>query len=187
MDLALVGQYANDGAAETLQVNPFSVEMLYWNWQAFNVVRHLWQIQSANQIAGFYNGTQWAFVYNGTSIVSAHNYTSQAWHHLVWNYDGASMRMYIDGFIVGPTAVAAQAAASNQFEICTNDALTDPGNGFFSEIAYYTTALSTARVNAHFAAIDSLTMVPVFQSSGGSPGGATAVLSQILAAVQKVF
>jgi hypothetical protein len=187
MDLTLVGQYANTGNPITAPTNPFSIELLYWNWQALAAVGHIWQTQDVTQIACFRNGAAWAFTYNGVTVTNATHYAGQRWVHLVCTYDGAGIRLFADANIAGPSAVGAQASISHIFELCTNFALSSWGNGYVSEVAIYNTALSSGRVNAHFAAIDSQTMVPVSNSAGGSPGGSSVILSEILAAVKNTY
>jgi hypothetical protein len=171
-------------------LNPFSFELLYWNWQSLAAVKHLWQIQSVNQVALFKNTTQWSFIYNGVTLSSNHNYTEQVWHHLVCTYDGANMHLYVDGQAAGPSAAGAQAGASVIMEISTNLGLTTFGGGFYSEVAYYTSALSQTRVSAHFAAVDNVNAVPRVAASGGGgvvvpPYGAD--IASILASVRKTY
>jgi hypothetical protein len=187
MDLALVGQYANTGNNITVATNPFSIELLYWNWQGIGNVGHIWQVQDVTQIAAFKNGAAWAFTYNGVTVTNATHYAGQRWVHLVCTYDGAAMRLFADANIAGPTAVAAQAPLAHLFELGTNLALSSWGTGYVAEVAIYNTALSSGRVNVHFAAIDSQTMVPVANSTGGSPGGSSLQLNQILAAVLHTY
>lgn len=187
MDLALVGQYANTGNPITVQTNPMSLECLYWNWQDFNTFCICLQVQSTNQITLLWTGTVWEFVYNGAVVTTNHNGTAQHWHHLVATYDGTNARLYVDAFAAGPTAVAPQAAISQIFEIGANFSLANFGQGFFAEVAIYASALSAARVTAHFNAIDQIGTVPVFQAAAGTPGGGTTQLANILAAVQKTY
>ena len=183
-DLCLDGQYVNTGNPVTLSVNPFSLELLYWGWQRQATTVQLAQIQSANQIALFHDATTWRYVYNGVTISTNHNFTWQAWHHFVINYDGANMNLYVDGFRVGPTAAGAQASLSTLLEISTNSALSAFSGGYFSELAYYTTALSALRVSNHFGAIDQLSNTPVAQSSSGDSGSGGSGLSIILAEIR---
>jgi hypothetical protein len=196
MDLCLDGQYANTGNPITITVNPFTVEMWYWNWQALAATRLLIQIQSANQIALFHDATLWRWLYNGVQSTSNFHFTSQIWHHLVGTYDGANAKLYVDSTPAAPAAVAPQAAVSTIMELSANAALGVVwGGGFFAEVAIYATALSQTRVSAHYVAADQQGQAPINLASGGGGGAPfTSALgtilsstSDILAAVRKAF
>ena len=165
-DLSLDGQYMNTGQPVTLQVNPFTMEACVWIWQSLTVTRHIWQIQSANQIALFRNGAAWSFTYNGATMVNAAAYTAQKWHHVVGTYDGVHIQLYVDSNPGVAVAIGPQAALAVISEISTNLGLTTFGGSYYSELAYYHTALSQTRVSAHFAALDNVNQAPISKANG---------------------
>lgn len=68
-------------------------------------------------------------------------------HHLVGTYDGATVRLYVDGALVGQqNRTGAIDTNSNPFEIAST------WNGSVDEVAVYNYALSATRVTAHYAA-----------------------------------
>lgn len=166
-DLSLAGWYANTGMALTPSTNPFTLEFLYWNWQALAEVAQLFQTQSVIQVSVFKNATQWAFTYNGVVLNNNNHFTAQKWHHFAATYDGVNMRFYVDSILAGPQAVAPQVAVSFIPELSTNVALSTWGKGFYSEVAMYNAALSGARIGTHFASVDNVSNVPVAASSTG--------------------
>lgn len=96
-----------------------------------------------------------AFVRGGGTTISYTSATVGATFHVVATYDGTSMRLYINGALVaGPTASAGSIAAqSTNFTIaCQAFNTNNPFNGNVDEVAVYTSALSAARVLAHYSA-----------------------------------
>lgn len=74
------------------------------------------------------------------------------WYHVVATYDGANMRVYVDGAQVGSTAHTGNVRTTAQ-QICVgsfNESTSNRFNGCLDEVAYYGTALSAARVLAHY-------------------------------------
>lgn len=76
------------------------------------------------------------------------------WHHVVATYDGATMALYVDGALkqtVGSTRAVVAAATP----LTLGKASHYPGQylaGDLDEVAVYATALSAARVQAHYVA-----------------------------------
>ena len=99
------------------------------------------------------------------------------WHHFVWTKNGATNKVYLDAVDVTPTI-------TNQ-TFTTGGTNADqwagfPGffyNGALDELAVYTSALSAARVSAHFAAASQIPASPTLSKSpppsivGRVPGG----------------
>ena len=89
-----------------------------------------------------------------TSGVSAINDGNA--HHVVLSWNGTTLKLYVDGAEVASTAAAGSfdtADGKTRFHIATaQDASGYAGytNGTFDEVAFYTTALSGARVTAHY-------------------------------------
>jgi hypothetical protein len=79
--------------------------------------------------------------------------TDQTWHHVVATKNGSEVRIYIDGVdrTAPGTAVtlSSNATALNIGRASTGSAYT---SGDIDEVAIYPTALSAARVQAHYQA-----------------------------------
>lgn len=79
-------------------------------------------------------------------------------HHVVATYDGTSIRLYIDGALVTTTTASGgvrQPTTSTKFGIGVSHAVGGSGvtaqfDGVIDEAAYYGTALSGARILAHY-------------------------------------
>lgn len=95
-----------------------------------------------------------------TYVTSPASYNNNAWHHVVATYtSGGLMRLYVDGAqvavssanVAAPTAYTGiwRAAAENISE-WTNGGTSNTLNAQLDELAVYTTALSAARVTAHY-------------------------------------
>jgi hypothetical protein len=79
-----------------------------------------------------------------------------AWHHVMGTWDGATIKMYIDGELANSAAFSGTlAAGSTNLAIGYNPA-TSAGYapGFVSQVAVYGAALSATRVQAHFLAMN---------------------------------
>ena len=133
-----------------------------------------------------------------TSILSASAITIQAWHHLVVTRTAALSTLYVDGISVGTVATGAQAAANFNMAIGAYLASSfgntaNPASANIAEVAMYGTALSAARVTAHFVAADNTSSKPISKISGvGQPNTGNAntsadALQQILNAVKKTY
>lgn len=73
------------------------------------------------------------------------------WHHLVWTKNGATNLIYVDA-VEGHGSLS-NATASNNSSQCwigCNSDLSNPMDGVMSHVATYATALSAARILAHF-------------------------------------
>jgi hypothetical protein len=114
---------------------------------------------SLSQLAVYLAGAQ-VQVKDGTDPVLAFTAASSladgAWHHLVVTYDGTtSIAVYVDGAAVG-SAQATSGTLATVLDATGLEVGRDNAPGFFSgtldEAAVYPTALSAAKVAAHFAA-----------------------------------
>lgn len=96
-----------------------------------------------------------------TTIVTPASYNDNGWHHLVATYtSGGVMRLYVDGTLrvsssgnvaAPPTYTGAWRAAAEAISDWTNGGTTSfLNNASLDELAVYTTALSAARVTAHY-------------------------------------
>ena len=92
---------------------------------------------------------------SGTSLAD------NAWHHIVATWDGATAKLYVDGNLANSAALSGTLASGGTAPllIATGQNNT-PGNysqfsGTLDSVALYPTALSLARISAHFTAVAS--------------------------------
>jgi glucose/arabinose dehydrogenase len=114
---------------------------------AYNATPRGWEVWSTSGNFGFARkgsaGNQFAEVF-GTSAPSVN-----AWHHVVATYDGANMRVYLDGaLIAGPVASSTPIASDSTLRIGNYGSRW--WNGLLDELAIYDYALPLARVQAHY-------------------------------------
>lgn len=112
-----------------------------------------------------------------TTTVSVADTTT--WHHIVWTKNGATNKVYLDAVDVTPT-ISDQTFASGSTGPDIFAAVSGPAffaNCGLDELAIYGTALSAARVSAHFAAASQIPASPTLSKSpppsivGRVPGG----------------
>jgi len=174
---------------------PFTFEC--WAWQDYSA-GVAQAVMETNNGGGFVVGLAisaglvlQAFTATGP-INDPTTYTKDHWHHLVLTHTAATAILYRDGANVGSRAAAAVAQTLSLAVGC-RPALPVQQilAGFVSEAAWYTSALSAARVLAHFNAADQITQPPV--ATGGSLSGSstnvnyTGLLQQILQSVRKLY
>lgn len=90
----------------------------------------------------------------GTAAASGAALSLNAWHHVAGTYDGTTIRCYVDGTLqatTGANGVLNLTAGLCQLGVQNSSALFL--NGSLAEAAFYTTALSGARISAHFTAV----------------------------------
>jgi hypothetical protein len=89
------------------------------------------------------------------SVVSSRTISDGNWHHVACTYDGANLRLYVDGAADGVTATTqalTQPTATN-LRLAVNLSVsggTAYWNGGIDEAAFYGTALSATRIQAHY-------------------------------------
>lgn len=96
------------------------------------------------------------------------------WHHAVGTSDGTTVRFYVDSVLIGTTGVASTGNYVTSTPIWLgaygNNAGNENWHGVIDEPAIYTTALSQARVNAHYTAgggvIPNVTVTPPVFNAG---------------------
>jgi hypothetical protein len=151
--------WAKPGQNTTLASPAASVEFI-----ASPVQRNGWLIyQGDNTLA---TGNGWVFrQYNSTGLANQSGASANMpinvshWYHIVATFDGTSLRLYVDGTNAATTALAGTARANTNPAISLSfGARSDGASGFFTwngqmdEAAMYNTALSPARVLAHYQA-----------------------------------
>ncbi len=133
---------------------------------------------------------------SGGPLTGPNPVTRQSWHHLVLTNTAASQVLYLDGLSVASGVAAPILVWSPGFVGGAGGNPSAPVrfcNAALAELAVYGTALSAARVAAHFAAADATSSRPVFSAAGGLAGAAggdptsTGLLQKILQSVRKTY
>lgn len=121
---------------------------------------------------------------SGQAISSAAALSKFAWHHVVGTHDGSNMNLYADSVLVaGPTVSSAATSPTSAFAIGNQvTATAQVANGFMTEVALYNTALSAARVLAHYNAANLKAFSPAYSIPATSD--AVAALEVEVAAMQ---
>lgn len=82
-------------------------------------------------------------------------------HHVAATYDGTTIRLYLDGVIDGSATATVPNMGAHELVVGASHAATAGYNfgfhGRISDVAYYGSALSSARIAAHYAAGISVT------------------------------
>lgn len=177
---------------------PVTIEAIFWLAQQDAKAQTIFDTELTGQaVAGLgleLDSTGHPFLSNSSSaLTSGATVSKQAWHHVAAVHSGAVRTLLVDGAQVA-SAAQALGVYTGSFSIGarSRDA-GQPSEMFISECAFYLTALSNARVAAHFAAIDQLGNRPVFKASGSfnaSTGASTFNtddIASILAAVRHTF
>jgi hypothetical protein len=75
------------------------------------------------------------------------------WYHVAITYDGASMRLYLNGTQEGGNVASSRSLADNTTALRIGGSATGAGTsvgGTLDEVAIYTTVLTQARIQAHY-------------------------------------
>lgn len=110
----------------------------------------VWQFRLSNSKVEFIRIGGTGGTITATSVKSVNDGN---WHHVAATYDGSNIRIYIDGAldktVSAPGAFSGHPAAMS---LAVNDASVGAVylNGVLDEAAYYGTALSGARILAHY-------------------------------------
>ena len=89
------------------------------------------------------------------SLHSATAVVASRWYHVVASYDGATMRLYVNGLLETSTPASASSVGNAlSFKVAWGPAAAsaDHFNGRIDDAAVYSAALSQARVQAHYVA-----------------------------------
>ena len=106
------------------------------------------QLGAGNPPGAFFN------IGNGTTFVTTSFSTTMAtntWHHLVGTWDGTTMSIYWNGVLQQQNTVSAMGATSQLITLAGSRSAAQFA-GSLDEVALYSTALSAARVLAHYQA-----------------------------------
>jgi len=119
-------------------------------------------------------GTLAAYVSGVVLTAPAPVASEQAWHQLVLTFDELTARLYFDGALVTSLPNIGHISTLCNCYVGETTAGTSPFCGFVSEVAVFPTALSAARIAAHFAAASPLA------TPAGGVGGATSSSGAVL-------
>lgn len=145
--------------ADAATVPPAAWTMEAW-FKGANIVRDQYIVARHNtrpSLLVFSSGVAGVDVFDGTTHVqlAGANVANSAWHHLVATYDGTSLRLYVDGALsAGPTvsAVYQNTTPTDVWRIGGRSDFSSPAQCTIDEVALYTSALSLAKIQAHYAA-----------------------------------
>jgi hypothetical protein len=117
------------------------------------------------EVVVFKNGTTVGSVLGPTAV------NDNVRHHIVGTYDGTITRLYVDGVQVGTPSTTVSGAlptANTAFVVGGRRSGAAEFNGVIDEVAYYTTALPSTRIAAHYAAASpppTITVIPDFRAA----------------------
>ncbi len=104
---------------------------------------------------GYVSATQFGFWINAAAtnrVVTSAALSTGAWHHVVGTYDGATIRLYVDGVQVGTGAAYAAAITHSAQPLLIGRSAGGAGwLGQIDEVALYNRALTAAEVSANYA------------------------------------
>jgi hypothetical protein len=95
----------------------------------------------------FYNGTQY--------IIKSNSPISSGWHHAAFLFGADGMKMFLDGIQQNSTNNATSSfvdvGPSVQTQIGAHAVISNPWKGYIDEVRIYSTALSSAEIEQHYA------------------------------------
>src|SRR4051794_804239 len=103
--------------------------------------RLLWQTTGSNQLLAQFDGN--FFSTSGAAV--------NAWHHIVYTFDGSAERFYVDGAAAG-THPTTRPVWNAPFQLASFDGGDYMFKGRLDEFALYPGALTASQVAAHYAA-----------------------------------
>lgn len=179
-DCSLDNNYFNVGDPIAWGGGAFSIEMWVWTWQNLAVRQGIYAVWGVGgNIALFHTLTDYRFTVPGGTAFTVNGYTPKLWHHLAGSIGPAGVQLAVDGTIFSTVASAIPGAFSGLLGFSQGSTLGAVwGDSFFSEVAFYNTQLSGARINAHWAAADRTTQAPIYREAGNfnsASGGNTAL------------
>lgn len=141
---------------------PYTLEC--WVWQAATPTNDVWAFSCNNAKIGDANGTAYAIAtVTAFALASTTAVPAGSWHHLVLTVTTTVMTIWLDGVIVATASHATGAQTAADF--IGSDG-TNAMQGFVAECAFYAFVLGNARIAAHFAAPDQLTLAPTYKIGG---------------------
>jgi hypothetical protein len=106
-----------------------------------------------------------------TTILSSDNYTANAWHHLVFIQDNATMKIYLNAKQVASGSFSATTTNPSQLVDLGLDRTTQTNrylNGRLDDVRFYPRTLHASEISALYSTVDSQPPVPDNQSVDNS-------------------
>jgi hypothetical protein len=101
-------------------------------------------------------------------------FAQDEWQHLVCTFDGLIKQIFLDGVLVQSSTNDPRFIKLVQRAACSISSGSYPFSGFLDEAAYYTNALSAARIQAHWTAARGTNPPAVVATFESQPAGLTA-------------
>ena len=122
-------------------------------------------------IFGFYNGASYITVYSANPAIAGQTY------HLSGTYDGATLRIYVNGSLSASLTTSGSASINaNRLYIASWNGSSDFANGRIDEAAVYNTVLTATQVQQHYAAGTDVTAPAAPTSLTATAGAGRVVL-----------
>lgn len=177
---------------------PITLEAVFWQHQVLGREQKILATESS---ASGYNGLGIGMSAAGkpecfcsnSALVSPTTPTLQSWLHIVATHTGAQRKLYVNAINV---ATDGNVLATGSGGLCVGARAIDIAQyaeGCIGECAVYPSALSPARVTAHYLAIDQQFLRPVYRlfaapnPAGGSGPTTSAEIDSILNAVRRTY
>lgn len=136
-----------------------------------NYDRHVYMLNDGRLVFGTYTGTE-------NLVTTGGAYNNDAWHHVVATQSAEGMRLYVDGQLQGTNPQAGAQNYTGYWRVGGDSTWGGAASGYFAgsidEAAIYASALSEARVRAHYAAGGGTVEEPVTAAFTSSASGRTA-------------
>ncbi|NHB84223.1 PKD domain-containing protein [Tessaracoccus sp. HDW20] len=116
--------------------------------QSSNYDRHVYMLDDGRVVFGVWTG-------QSNTIETSTPYNDGEWHHVVATQSGAGMRLYVDGDLQGSNPQTEAQSYDGYWRVGGDSrwgGSSDYFNGVIDDVAVYSSALSAARVSAHFGA-----------------------------------
>jgi RHS repeat-associated protein len=156
-----------------------SVCATYQGFEIYANPANNWEVVAGN------GSTGWTYVIGGTVLLNQ-------WYHLVATYSGSTLSLYANGSLLGTSTGAYAALTNSSVPLYIGTDTTSTGGvknyfwaGSIDDVAIYGTALSAARIAAHYAAAWAAPRVLTVQDGRGTTSS-TFVYNDDLAMTQVI-
>lgn len=140
---------------------PFSIEVWAYVELVDSVYRRLFW-KGSSQVGGWYSAIQGAEVLNFSAVragqvelqVTYNPLGRNVWRHVVFTYDGAALKLYVDGRVASTANGSTNIPdTTSSLRVGESETGFNPFKGVVDELAFYDKALPADRVKAHFEAV----------------------------------